>query len=330
MRGIPVILCVTLLFSMAGRAETNKIYTVTWEHECEHSCQGFIETIENSGFDAEIILRLANQDKTRLPGFVEESRRLGADLVATYGTSVTLGILGRRSDDGDPRFVTGVPGVFWYVADPFGAGIAESFAGSGRPHIAGTFNRVPEDVNIRTIRSIKPDFRHLGILYNGNERNSQLKVEEHRALATEMGHQFTAIEVDPGNPEVPNPELIPVRVKELAAAGVDFIYLGSSSYLRIHQDVFTRAAVDNGIPVLSPYEELVRESQALVSIAARAYDVGRVAAEQVLKILRDGAIPGDLPIEKVTHYAYVVNMEVARRLNIFPPVEILQVAETIH
>lgn len=311
-------------------AETKKIYTVTWEAECEHSCQGFVETIENSGFDAEIILRLSHQDKSRFPEFVEESRALGADLVATYGTSVTLGIIGRRSDDGDPRYVTDVPAVFWYVADPFGTNIAESFDGTGRAHVAGTFNRVPESVNIQTIRSIKPAFSHLGILYNANERNSVIKVEEHRELSKAMGYEFTAVELDPGNPEAPDPALIPMRIKQLADAGVDFIYLGSSSYLRIHAEAFTRAAVESGIPILSPYEELVRENHALVSIAARAYDVGRVAAEQVLRILRDGETPGDLPIAKVTDFAYVVNMDVARKLDLFPPIEILQIAETIN
>ena len=238
-------------------------------------------------------------------------------------------MLGRRSDDGDPRYVTGTPAVFWYVADPFGTNIAESFDGSGRPHVAGTFNRVPEEVNIQTIRSIRPDFNHLGILYNGNERNSVIKVEEHRELSKELGYLFTAIELDPGNPGAPDPGLIPQRMKELADAGVDCIYLGSSSYLRIHADAFTGSAVEHGIPILSPYEELVRENQALVSIAARAYDVGRVAAEQVLRILRDGEKPSDLPIARVTDFAYVVNMEVARKLDLFPPIEILQVAETI-
>lgn len=311
-------------------AETKTIYVVTWEHECEHSCQGFLDTIEKSEFDAEVVLRMAGQDKSRFPGYVEESRALGADLVATYGTSVTLGMLGRATDDGDPRFVNDVPGVFWYVADPFGAGIAESFEGTGRPHVAGTFNRVPEEVNIRTIRSVRPDFSHLGILYNGNERNSLIKVAEHEALSKEMGYEFTAIELDPGNPGAPDPALISTRMKELADAGVDFIYLGSSSYLRIHAEEYTRAAVENGIPVLSPYEELVRENHALISIAARARDVGREAAELVLAILRDGATPGDLPIRRVTDFAYVVNMDVARTLGIFPPVEMLQVAETIN
>ena len=156
--------CLVLLSFLPAWGDTKTIYVVTWEDVCEHSCQGFLETIEKSGLDAEVVLRLANQDKTKFPGYVEESRALGADIVATYGTSVTLGILGKISDEGDPRFITETPGVFWYVADPFGAGIAESFDGTGRPRIAGTFNRVPEEVNIRTIRSISPSFRHLGIL----------------------------------------------------------------------------------------------------------------------------------------------------------------------
>ena len=318
------------LFGSTAVAEPKTIYVVTWESDCEHSCQGFLETIENSGFDAELIVRFADQDKSRFPGYLEESRRLGADLVATYGTSVTLGLIGRKRDDGSPGFVQGVPTVFWYVADPFGTGIADSFEGTGRPHVAGTYNRVPEAVNIRTIRSVMPDFQHLGILFNGNERNSLIKVEEHRELSRKMGYEFTAIELDPGSDSAPDPALISVRMKELAEAGVDFIYLGSSSYLRIHADEYTEAAVENGLPILSPYEELVRESQALISIAARARDVGRAAAEQVLRILRDGATPGELPVERVTDFAYVVNMDVTRKLGIFPPVDFLQVAETIN
>lgn len=157
-----------------------------------------------------------------------------------------------------------------------------------------------------------------------------IKVDEHQELSEELGYLFTAVELDPGNPGAPDPALIPQRVKELADAGVDFIYLGSSSFLRIHAEAFTSSAVEHGIPILSPYEEIVRENHALVSIAARAYDVGRVAAEQVLLILRDGETPGDLPIARVTDFAYVVNMDVAKKLNLFPPVEILQVAETIN
>jgi putative ABC transport system substrate-binding protein len=313
--------------SSADAAE-KLIYGVFWEG-CEHGCEGFIEAIKASAFPARVIVRDAEQNKLKLPAFIEEARRMKADLVLTYGTSVTLGIAGRLENAGDEHFITEIPLVFMYVSDPFGSGIAKSFEKSGRNNVTGTYNRVPEAVNIRTIKSIKPDFTHLGMIYNGNENNSVIKVKEMSELSREMGFSLTALKIDPDSVGVPDPQLIPERVRELARAGVDFIYLGSSSFLRLNADVFTSAAVENGLPILSPYEEVVRESEALVSIAARAKDVGRVAADQVLRILRDGATPGELPIARVTEFAYVVNMAVARKLNTFPPIDILQVAETL-
>ncbi len=116
---------------------------------------------------------------------------------------------------------------------------------------------------------------------------------------------------------------------ELEAAEVDFIYLGSSSFLDVHRDIFTQSAVDHGIPVLSPYERLVRDSHALLSIAARYQDVGKIAGRQMKSILIDGKMPGDLPVLSVDQYAYVINMTTARKLNMFPSVEILQIAETV-
>jgi putative ABC transport system substrate-binding protein len=304
------------------------IYGVFWEG-CEHGCEGFIEAIKASGFPARVVVRDAEQNKLKLPEYIADARRMKADLILTYGTSVTLGIAGRLENAGDQQFVTDIPLVFMYVSDPFGSGIASSFEKSGRENITGTFNRVPEAVNIRTIKTIKPDFTHLGMIYNSNENNSVIKVKEMTELSREMGFRLTSLNIDPDNAGVPDPQLIPERVRELANAGVDFVYLGSSSFLRLNADIFTSSAVENGLPILSPYEEVVRYSEALVSIAARAKDVGRVAASQALRILRDGATPGELPIARVTDFAYVVNMAVARKLNTFPPIDILQIAETL-
>ena len=322
------IVCWSCLFASGAGADDKKIYLVLWEG-CEHACQGFLDGIKSSGFDAEVILRNADQDKSRFAGFVQEARDRNVDVVSTYGTSVTLGMAGTLDTVEDPNFVNDIPLVFWYVADPFGTRIAENFDASGRKNVTGTFNRVPEQVNIKAIRNFLPEFKTLGMLYNGNERNSVIKVEEMQALSKDMGFGIVALEIDPGNPEAPDAALIRGRVQELASAGADFIYLGSSSYLRLNGAAFTSAAVEAGLPILSPYEELVREKQALFSIAARAADVGRMAAEQVLKILRDGHTPGDIPIARIQDFAYVVNIGVAQKLNIFPPVDVLRVAEIV-
>ena len=148
-------------------------------------------------------------------------------------------------------------------------------------------------------------------------------------IAERLGIELVALELDPGNTGQPDPATIPPRLAELHEQGVRWVYLGSSSFLSKNATAFTAAAVENGIAVVSPYESMVRDEQALLSIAAREEDVGRLAAEQALKILRDGATPGILPILQATDFAYVVNMEVAHRLDLFPPLAFMQVAEAV-
>ena len=321
-----------LLWSLApaeARAERAfTIYMVLW-NGCEEACKGFKEYLAKKGIDAEVLTRDAGRDKQELPGFVEEARALGVDLVVTWGTSVTRGVAGTLSNHDKPRFIDDIPLVFMVVADPIGSEIIVSKENPGRDNVTGTFNRVPEAVNINTIRSYYPPFKRLGLLYNANEHNSVVKAQELAELATTMNFELTALELELGADGKPSPGSIPARVADLKAAGVDFIYLGSSSFLDVNRELFTQSAVDHGIPVLSPYERLVRNSHALLSIAARYEDVGALAARQAVSILVDGKKPGDLPVLTVDQYAYVVNMTTAKKLNMFPSVEILQIAETV-
>lgn len=314
--------------SPAAHADTRLIYGIFWTG-CEEVCNGFQEYLLDAQIEAEFIIRSADQDEALLPAFLAEAREKEADLILTWGTSATLGIAGTIEDLGDPRFNHSIPQVFTVVADPVGAGLVESLERTGRSNITGTFNRVPERVNINVVRSYLPGFERLGLIYNANETNSLLKRDEIAALSKEMGFELVAVELELGADGKPNVADIPLKVAELKAADVDFIYLGSSSFLDKNRNLFTGAAVGHGLPVLSPYERLVRDSQALLSVAARYQDVGRLAGIQAEKILVGGQSPGDIPVARMTDFAYVVNMEVARTLNLFPPVEILQFAETV-
>src|SRR3546814_7180615 len=85
------------------------------------------------------------------------------------------------------------------VADPVGASIVESLEHTGRPNLTGTYNRVPEAVNIETIRAYLPSFKRLGLLYNSDEKNSVLKRDELAALTDELGFQLIAREIPLGD-----------------------------------------------------------------------------------------------------------------------------------
>jgi len=296
---------------------------------CDGICQGFRDGIAESGLDAEIVIRDFDAGHTPLSDFVREIEATKPDLVLTDGTNASLGIAGRFDDIGKPGFIQDIPHVFTDVADPFGAGLAHNFDGTGRANLAGTFNRPAESVNVEVIRAYDPSFDTLGLLYHSNERNSVIKKEELVALSEELGFRLVAIDLSE-NGAPPQIERLEPAMRRLADEGVRWVYVGSSSFISSDAAAeFTSLAVKNGIGVVSPYEKLVREHEALVSIAADFYEVGRLAASQAVRILSDGATPGDLPVIRATEFAYVVNMEVARRLQRFPPIEFMQIAEPV-
>lgn len=325
------VLCAFLLaggFSTPAEAARKTVAMVVWIG-CEDVCRGVKDFISENGIDADVIVFDAAEDEGKLPGIVEELRTARPDLVITWGTKVTLGVVGSLEDSNDPRFLHDIPVVFTVVSNPVGTKIIESYERTGRPNVTGTRNRVPESVNIKSIRRYMKDFSHLGILYDTSETNSVTKVDEIKALSGELNFSLTALPIASKADGTPDPSSVAVKMRELKQAGVQFVYLGSSTFLEKQQDLFTRAALDAGLPVLSPYEHLVTESNALMSVASRDYDVGKLAATQASKILLDGIQPGELPVLPMEEFAYLVNMRVAKRLNLFPPVEFLQFVEKV-
>ena len=311
-----------------AQSATKTIFAVFWL-DCEETCLGFLRYFAEKNADVEIIIRNADRDKTKLPQLLEEARAIEADLILTWGTSVSLGFAGTLDDIGDPRFNNSIPHVFTYVSDPVGARLVESLEKTGRSNVTGTFNRVPERVNIETIRAYLPSFERLGMLYNRNERNSVIKVEEVAGLQAELDFELIALELPLGEDGKPRPIDIVEKMALLKERDVDFIYLGSSSFLDLHADVFTLSAVDNGMPVLTPYSRILHNSEALLSVSAQEFDVGRLAAQQAEKILFGGLEPGDIPVARVMEFSYLVNMEIARELDLLPPAEFLEYADTV-
>ena len=322
-----VVLAIVLVSS--AMAAQYKVMIVTWRG-CEDACRGFQDYLTEQGVDAKFILRDAGQSKAALPGILADARKEKVDLILTWGTSVTLGIAGTLDDSDDPAFSDGIPKVFMIVADPVGAGVVKSLESPGRPNVTGTYNRVPEAVNVATIRAYLPGFKRLGLLYHRDEENSVLKRVELAELAEQLQFELIAREIELAPDGKPKAGQIALKMAELKVAKVDFLYLGSSSFLRKNRDIITAAAIDNGIPLLSPYEELVRESQALISVAARYYDIGRLAGRQAEKILVEGIKPGDLPVAEMTNFAVVINMGVAKKIKRFPTIDLLQIAETVN
>jgi len=311
-----------------SEADDTDILIATWRG-CEEACQGLTDYLDGLDEAVNIHVRDAGQDNNALPSMLKAARELNPDLIVSWGTSVTRAIAGDMSQLDDPAYNHEIPQVFMIVADPVGSGIVKSLDATGRPNVTGTYNRMPETVTIQAIRSYLPTFETLGLIYNANEQNSVLKYRELEGLAEAEGFQLVAAALPLAEEGMPAVEDIPRTVRELAREGADFLYVGSSSFLQANSAILGASARGVGLPVISPYEEAAQEGDALISVAASYYEVGRLAGQQVEKILVGGTRPGDLPVARMTEFAITVNLSMARDIGLFPPVSLLQIAEVV-
>lgn len=311
----------------AGKSGPFHIYMAVWRG-CEDACKGFQDYFRDHKIPVRFTVRNAERDKARLPGFVQEARALKADLVVTWGTSVTRIMLGPWDNPDPARHVTKIPAVFMIVADPIGAKVVRDYTSSGRPNITGTRNRAPTAVQFKALQSYRK-FRRLGLIYNPDELNARLNAAQVRKTAKEMGLDLIEVKLPLGEDGKPSSASIGAAIKEVADKKAEFLYMGSSSFLTKYRVPFTETAIKYGLPVAAGTEVPVTKAGGLMAIASRYYNVGQLAADQARRILVDKEAPGKMRIRRLRRFSFIINMETAHKLKLYPPMEILRYAEVI-
>lgn len=306
--------------------EPFKVMMVLWRG-CEDACRGFQDYLSFRGVPVQYLIRHAGTLNLKFPDLVAEARARKVDLVVTWGTTATLGMVGEYDKPDPARFLTDIPVLFMIVTDPVAARVVERLDQPGR-NVTGTLVIVPEETQLRAIRSYMP-FHRVGIAYNEDEVNAVSSVEKVRGLADEMGFEVVARPVPRDAAGKPIAASLPDVVRQLAEAKVDLIYIGSSSFILNNRGIFTRAAVEQGLPVAAAGEVPVVEADALLGLVSRYYTVGQLTGTRAEQILVEGRKPGDIPVEALSRFSLIVNMEVAHKLSLYPPLLMLNAIEAI-
>jgi putative ABC transport system substrate-binding protein len=316
-----------VLAQAAPKDKRFTIYMAAWRG-CEEACQGFVDYIKESGMPADVLIRDAKTDKNTLNQFVKEVKTTRPDLVIAWGTNVAAQMIGPYDAPDPSKFIGDIPSIFMIVADPVEAKITRGQEISGRAYVTGTRNRVSESIQLKAMLEYRP-FKRFGIIYNENELNSKVNADIVKRAADELGLDLVMLPM-PLHNGVPLREDIPGLVQEAADRGVEFLYIGSSSFISVNADIYTETAVQLGIPVASSYETSVTDSSALLAIASKYGMVGRLAGYQAKRILMDHVKPDDLPIAALDRHSYIINMKTAAALKLYPPMTLLSYAEIVN
>ena len=314
----------------ALRAEPFTIYMIV--HRAGSGADaGFRDYLKANGVDAVFELRDMENDRSRLPGYVEEIKALKPDLVYTQTTSITRAVVGRMEDADPQKNVLDIPIVFAMVSFPAEAKLVPK-PDSDAPMLStrnftGVRHVVSERVRLNAMLSYLPSIKTLGMFYDKSattQRNAEKKM---RALTQEFGLEFVSDSPTEQGGERDPAEIEPT-LRRLAAAGVDLLYIPPSNFFGAHAEMVTRVAADLGMPTFCGVETLVRQ-HCITGLVSPLYAVGRFAGFKAGQILMGGVDPGEIPIETLARFSFVVNMEAAHRLKVYPPMEILRFAQFI-
>ncbi len=323
------LLCLaSVAFSVVQAAEV-KPYRITMVvfRGCEEACKGFRDYWVDHKIPVEIEILDVQTDISKIPGFIARVKATKPDLLVTWGTSVSLEMLGTIDNAHPEKYVTDIPALFMIASTPVGSGLVRSLAAPGR-NVSGTLYIVPVDTQLNVAKLYMP-FKRVGFILNPSENNSQVVLNELRAARSKFGFELVERVVPLDKAGKPIAASLPGLVNQLADEKVDFLYFAPDTFLLINRDIITRTAVERKLPVLATSEAVVQEADALFGVVNHYYTVGQLTASKAEMILAKKVHPKDIPVAAPPGFSLVVNMRVANELKNYPPIRVLKVAEII-
>ncbi len=308
----------------ADTDESLRIFMILWRGETNVEL-GLRDYFRSQGIKADFIVRNAERDKNKIAEFIQEAKETKPDLVYTWGTSVTLSVVGQFDAIDPQKHITDIPVVFAMVTSPDGSRIVENRASSGR-NVTGVSHVVPVETQVKAMLAYRKAKR-IAVIYNPLENNSVLSVRALRRSAKMHGFEVIEEPVELNEAGRPRAEDIPDLVTKIAAREPQFLYLGPDSFIGANRKTVTREAKAHRIPTFTATEVSLRDADALFGLVSRYDNVGRLAAHKMTQILIDKSPPQDIPIETLHRFSYIVKMSVAKELSFYPPMTVLKYAE---
>jgi putative ABC transport system substrate-binding protein len=303
-----------------------RIYAITFRGMTDVE-RGFQEYFAARRIPVQITWRDLNREASKMPGFIDEIRATRPDLVYTWGTSVTLGVVGTYDAYDPSKHITDIPVVFTLVAAPVLAKIVPDLKASRR-NVTGVFHVAPTEAQIRAMASYRP-FKSIGILYTPTEQNSVVVVDEVREVSKRLGFAVIAKPLKLDSAKKVTAEGAPDMIRELKEQKVDWLYLPPDSYLGTQaKSVIIPAAMEQRLPTFASTEQLM-ETGALTGLVSRYHSIGQFTAYKAEQILVHKVPPSRIPVETLTRFSLQVRMDVAEALKLPPPLPMFNYAELI-
>lgn len=238
----------------------------------------------------------ADGDIAKVPGMLAgiDARRgtdTQVDLVVCFTTQVLAQVC---------QGPGATPVVATYCYDPLAAGAGKSLV-DHLPWVTGVATPPPLGAVLETLRTLRPDIKRIGVVYNPIESGPRAQVEFVRAWLAVEGIELVAAQVS-------RPRDVGAAARGLVQRGIQAGWkLGDATTLRAADELYAEWNAAR-LPIVGDHPRQLAQGAAIV-VALDFEAAGRAAGRMAAEVLA-GAKPGELPIRQ--SQAYRVQVDDAR------------------
>lgn len=230
-----------------------------------------------------------------------------SDLILAIATPAAQAVANATKD---------IPILVTAVTDPAASKLVASNTAPGG-NVSGTSDLTPVEDQIKLLKQIVPTAKKIALLYCSSESNSKIQADLARKAASAIGLETVDATVSNSN-EIQ-------QVTQSVVNKVDAIYAPTDNMIAAGMATVAMVAQPAKLPVIVGESGMVSKG-GLATSGINYYDLGKLTAAQAVKILKDGAKPATMPIEYTKNVDLTLNKDVAAKIGITFPQEILDKA----
>ncbi|MEO6744806.1 MAG: ABC transporter substrate-binding protein [Caldimonas sp.] len=248
----------------------------------------------------------------RIPGLAAQLVQRRVDVIVVSG-SLAMGPVMKATST--------IPIVFLTVGDPVGSGFVSNLSRPGG-NVTGQ-GGLAEGLFGKTLALLKqavPGAKRIGVLLNPAFAPHVDVMAGAEPVAQRLGLLLRPVAMR-------SPQDVDGAFAALAADRVDAVSLLGQAFLPAHAARFGALSLEHRLPMINPFNELVRAG-VLFSYGWKIEDEVRRLPYFLDRIL-NGAAPGDMPVEQPSRFYLVINLKAARALGLTMPQSMLLQAEEV-
>ena len=242
--------------------------------------------------EIEVVTQNANGDTAALTAILQNLKSEKVDIVVPIATSTAQSA--KAVYDGEST-----PIVFAAVSDPVAAGMT----GEGSEMITGVSNNIPADEIVKLVYNFQPDCEKIGFVYTSSETNSVSTINAAKQYCDENGIAYEETSIS-------NVSELQTAVESLLAKGVEALYTGNDNTIASAMATYTSAAYSKQIPIYCGADSMVADG-GFATVGVDYVQLGEQVAG-IVKRIKSGEQPKDIPYETLSEYAKFVNMKAVK------------------